>query len=287
LQGKAKQIANELGVEGGDFSASKGWLQKWKQRNNVQSYKISKKSRNVSLEHAEQWKSSLKTLLIGYDLKNVFNMDEMGFFFRASPNSTLSHVKQSCKGGKQGKDRITMVLTCSALGNKLPLWIINKSKNPRTFREQDMNKLKVKYTNSAKAWMTNPIFNQYLKQLDEYFKRKGCKIVFFLDNAPVHIVDEATNMTNVELRYFLPNLTSNLQPIDASIIQSLKALSQKFEVLSILDNINDSLHASDLVRKLTILNVIKFIDKSWSMVKTETIQKCFSKCRFVINGEEA
>jgi len=54
-----------------------------------------------------------------------------------------------------------------------------------------------------------------------------------------------------------------------------------------LDNINDSLHASDLVRNQTILNAIKFIDKSWSMVKVETIQKCFSKCGFVINGEEA
>jgi hypothetical protein len=54
-----------------------------------------------------------------------------------------------------------------------------------------------------------------------------------------------------------------------------------------LDNINDSLYASDLVRKLTVLDVIKFIGKSWSIVKAETIQKCFSKCGFVINGEEA
>jgi hypothetical protein len=135
--------------------------------------------------------------------------------------------------------------------------------------------------------MTNPIFNQYLKELDEYFKRKGRKIMFFLDNTPVHIVDEATNLMNVELRYFPPNLTLVLQPLDAGIIQSLKVLSRKFEVMSILDNINDSLHASDLVRKLTVLDVIKFIDKSWSMVKVETIQKCFSKCGFVINGEEA
>jgi hypothetical protein len=187
LQGKAKQIANELRVEGGDFSASEGWLQKWKQRNNVSSYKINGESRNVDLEHVEQWKLSLKTLLIGYDLKNVFNMDETGFFFLALPDSTLSHGKQSCKGGKQGKDRITMVLTCFALGEKLPPWIIDKSKNTRTFREQDMSKLKVKYTNSVKAWMTNPIFNQYLKELDEYFKRKGHKIMFF--------VNEATNLT--------------------------------------------------------------------------------------------
>jgi hypothetical protein len=287
LQGKAKQVVSELGVEGGDFSASEGWLQKWKQRNNVCSYKINGESGNVNLECVEQWKSSLKTLLIGYDLKNVFNMDETGFFFCALPDSTLSHVKQLCKGGKQGKDRVTMVLTCSTLGEKLSPWIIGKSKNPRTFREQDMNKLKVKYINSVKVWMTNLIFNQYLKELDEYFKKKGRKIVFFLDNTLVHIVDEATNLMNVELRYFSPNLTLVFQALDVGIIQSLKALSWKFEVLSILDNINDSLHASDLVKKLNILDAIKFIDKSWSMVKAETIQKCFSKCGFVINGEEA
>jgi len=50
--------------------------------------------------------------------------------------------------------------------------------------------------------MMNMIFNQYLKELDEYFKRKGHKIVFFMDNVPVHIVDEATNLMNVELHYF-------------------------------------------------------------------------------------
>jgi hypothetical protein len=53
-----------------------------------------------------------------------------------------------------------------------------------------------------------------------------------------------------------------------------------------LDNINDSLHASNLVKKLTVLDAIKFINKSWLMVKAKTIQKCFSKCGFVMNGKE-
>ncbi len=135
-------------------------------------------------------------------------------------------------------------------------WIIGKSNNPRTFCGQDMSKLKIKYTNNVKVWMTNPIFNQYLKELDEYFKKKGRKIVFFLDNALLHIVDEATNLMNIELHYFSPNFTLVLQPLDAGIIWSLKALSRKFEVLSILDNINDSLHASDLFIKLTILELL-------------------------------
>jgi transposase len=93
LQGKAKQIANKLGIKGGDFSTSEGWLHKWKQHNNVRSYKISGEFGNVDLERAEQWKLSLNTFMIGYDLKNVFNMDETGFFFRMLVDSTLSHVK--------------------------------------------------------------------------------------------------------------------------------------------------------------------------------------------------
>ncbi len=103
----------------------------------------------------------------------------------------------------------------------------------------------------------------------------------------MHIIDEATTLTNVELHYFPPNMTLVLQPLDTGIIRSLKALARKCEILSILDNINDSLRALDLVKKLIVLNAIKFIDKSWSMVKAETIQKCFSKCGFVINGKEA
>jgi len=27
--------------------------------------------------------------------------------------------------------------------------------------------------------MTNPIFNQYLKELDEYYKKKGARLCFF------------------------------------------------------------------------------------------------------------
>ncbi|KAH6566437.1 hypothetical protein BASA62_006688 [Batrachochytrium salamandrivorans] len=107
-----------------NFQSQKTGSQKWKQRNNVQSYKISGESGNVDLAGAEQWKSSLTTMFTGYDLRNVFNMDETGFFY-----------------------------------------------------------------------------------LDGYFKRKGHKVLLFLDNAPVHIVDEATDLTDVELCYSPPNLT--------------------------------------------------------------------------------
>ena len=167
------------------------------------------------------------------------------------------------------------------MGEKLYPLIIGKSKNPRAFRGIEMSKFKAKYLNSAKAWMTNPLFNIYLKGMDDFFKHEGRKILLFLDNAPVHIVDEATKLTNVELSYFPPNMTSVLQPLDAGIIRSLKALSRKFEVLTPLDLMEDSsVHASELAKKLTVLDAIKFIEKSWDLVKPETIQTCFVKCGF-------
>ncbi|KAH6566550.1 hypothetical protein BASA62_006647 [Batrachochytrium salamandrivorans] len=54
------------------------------------------------------------------------------------------------------------------------------------------------------------------------------------------------------LSFVISRLTSLsvLQPLDAGIIQSLKALSRKFEVLLLLDLMKDSsIHASDLAKK--------------------------------------
>lgn len=54
---------------------------------------------------------------------------------------------------------MNIVLKCSALGEKMLPWIINISKNLLSFRVQDMSKLKLKYTSSAKPYMKSPIIN--------------------------------------------------------------------------------------------------------------------------------
>ena len=164
LEGKALEVASRLGMQ--EFKASQGWLDKWKQRNNVRCYAISGDSGNVDLETASNWKRSLSMLIDGYELENVFNMDETGFFFRCLPDSTLSHVSESCKGGKQGKNKLTVALTCSTVGEKLVPMILGKSKKPRCFRGFDLSSVDADYHSSSKAWMTNPLFNKYLLNLN-------------------------------------------------------------------------------------------------------------------------
>ena len=280
LQARALELSGKLGIS--NFKASEGWLDKWKKRNNVRSYIISGESGNIDLVTAENWKRSISTLIAGYDLENVFNMDETGFF-RCLPDSTLSHVSESCKGGKQGKNRLTVVLTCSALGEKLKPMIIGKSKNPRCFRGSNLSTLHAEYYSSVKAWMTNPLFNKYLLKLNRFFQERNRKILLFLDNAPVHIVDDNTEsfLTHVKLIFFPPNLTSVLQPLDGGIIRSLKAQARRLQVLHMIEEMEGcDGHASDLVKKLSVLDAMKFVSAAWNLINKETITKCFNNCGF-------
>jgi len=126
MQEKAKQHALLLGVD--NFQASVGWSQSFKKRNSITLRTISGESGNVDTGVAEGWINGLVSLCVGYDPKNIFNMDETGYFYRALPDKTLQVKAESCKGGKLSKDRITLVLTCSTTGEKLPALLIGKSK---------------------------------------------------------------------------------------------------------------------------------------------------------------
>jgi DDE superfamily endonuclease len=106
----------------------------------------------------------------------------------------------------------------------------------------------------------------------------------FLDNAPVHVQDESTILTNLKLVYFPPNLTCMLQPLDAGIIRSVKALCRKFQIQSLLHQVDQNKHAADLAKKMTILDAVQCLSKAWSMVTSTTIQKCFQHCGFCSDG---
>ena len=100
LQEKALQIAKALDVAPSEFKASNGWLDRFKNRNGIKPRFISGEAGDVSKTPVDSWKKRLPDVLHGWELENIWNMDETGQFFRDLPNKSLADSSRNCTGGK-------------------------------------------------------------------------------------------------------------------------------------------------------------------------------------------
>ena len=70
--------------------ASEGWLDKWKLSYGIREKQISGESFDVSEVTVGSWMERLRELCKGYQLKDIWNMDESGCFFKALPSKDLA-----------------------------------------------------------------------------------------------------------------------------------------------------------------------------------------------------
>ena len=200
---------------------------------------------NVVLE----WCTRLKEICKTYSLKNIFNCDESGLFYRMLFSRSLVQKGESCSGGKMSKERLTFLLGCSAEGEKLKPLVIGKSENPRCFRGYNKHDMGVKYTSNRKAWMTGPIFETWLRQLNNRMVLLGRDVLLFLDNCSSH---PHLELSNVKLSFLPPNTTSRLQPMDAGIIQTVKLRYRKKLLQHICFLMDEESTASEIAKKVSI-----------------------------------
>ena len=133
FQTKATEFAEKMNVE--NFKASDGWLDRWKKRFSVSFKTVSGESNACTDEMVAPWEqTTLPTVLSKYDLNQIHNADEFGLFYRAEPNKSLHLTNENCVGGKHSKLRLTGLTAANAVGEKLPLFVIGKSKIPRCFK---------------------------------------------------------------------------------------------------------------------------------------------------------
>jgi len=86
----------------------------------------------------------IRTLLVGWELSNVFNMDETALFYAMSPNKGLATTKRHSL--KQSKLRLTLAFTVNAMGTEhLPPLIIGHYKRPRCFQKKTGEQLGFDY----------------------------------------------------------------------------------------------------------------------------------------------
>ena len=170
-----------------------------------------------------------------YSLKDVYNLDETGLFYRMMPDRSLITADKT-KGVKKPKDRISVMLCSNADGSdKLRPLIIGKVQNPRCFKLFNP-RLYCDYYANKKAWMVNGILQEFLTAFNKNMKHENRNVLLLMDNAPSHIIPP--NLTNVTCKFLPPTTTSHLQPMDAGIINAYKAHYRRYVVRFVVDAID-------------------------------------------------
>ena len=66
------------------------------------------------------------------------------------------------------------------------------------------------------------ICNENIKKLNNWIIRQNQKILLLVDNTLIHALYKITQLTNITIKYLLPNTIAHLQPCDQGIINSFK-----------------------------------------------------------------
>lgn len=251
---------------------SNGWLESFKERVGLRSFRFHGEAQSANVEHVEDERARLKSLLAGWDLCNVFNMDETALFYAMSPDRGLATTQHH--GQKQSKVRLTLAFTANADGTeRLPPLIIGRAKRPRCFQKKTGEQLGFNYHSNSRAWMTGDIFRQWLVDWDKQLRNKNRKILLLVDNFSGHNYD-TRSITNIEVERFAPNMTSHVQPMDAGVIHCFKAHYRRHFLSRALDLFDDG---ADDIYGINQLQAMRMICMAWEDVSNETIAHCWNK----------
>ena len=148
---QTKALMFSLQCDEDDFMAYNGWLESFKSRHNICCAAVCGEAADVGRKVVDEWKERVDIVFDGYSPEDIYNADETGVFYRSLPSKSLGVRGEICSGGKNSKERLTMLLACNATGHKLKPLVIGHSRKSRFFKGNDLNTLKVIYRHNKKA----------------------------------------------------------------------------------------------------------------------------------------
>ena len=233
---KAKEFA-KLELEGDaaeSLSASPGWCLNVLRRNGLKGASLHGKGMKMDEEAAtaamREFRDEVRELT---EKKNIpsertFNADQTGLFHQKLPNRIYcrQEEKRTIRGVKQmkAKERNTLMVCISAVGEKLPLSVVGKAMRPQCW-DLCGNKPPVSYTNQTNArfdrqvthwWIWEVVFAWYKQRHGEL----PCLLI--LDNCPAHEGIGKICPSAVCIKFLPRNLTSRFQLMDQGITHCLK-----------------------------------------------------------------
>ena len=166
---------------------------------------------------------------------------------------------------------MTGLAAANANGEKLPMFIIDKSKSPRC--SKNLKQLPCHYRGKKKSWMDSDLFEEWVRELDRKFEQQNRKFVLIIDNCPAH--PAIGGLKIIQLCFLPPNTTAVTQPMDQGVIRSLKAKYRSRLIKLIIKAIDSNKD----IPKINVLDAMKLLTLSWEDVTENAVQNCFAEAR--------
>lgn len=202
----------------------------------------------------------------------IINMEEKACFLEMNTDTTIDFVgKKSIEIITKGSDkyRISVLLSVTGNGQKLPALVIVKGQEAKTI-EKKLNTLY--YVKNSELfiwcqkdrWCTSDIFCYWIREVFLPYEKFVCdKCILIIDSATYHKSNESIdilNKYNINYIFIPPGMTPELQPLDISVNKIFKDnIKLRFEEQRICyDKLNPKV-------KLTTarLNLIDYIYNIW------------------------
>ena len=276
LKEKALWFHEQLHPEDHSFTASEGWLNRWKNRHGIRQLAIQGELLSSTGYDTEPFKQALAEWMVEKEIgpEQLYNADETGLYWKLMPSKTLAGASETtAPGHKKVKDRVSLLACANATGyHKLPLLLIGKSQNPRCFKHVNMDNLPVTYRAQKNTWMTSSIFSDWFKtvfvpKVKSHLHAQNLlkRAILLIDNCPAHPPDleVKTPDGSIECRFLPANTTSHLQPMDQGPLETMKRLYRKFLIQRL---VSDDLTLIESIKKVTLKDSIDMVARAWRSV---------------------
>ncbi|QBM90131.1 Tc5 transposase DNA-binding domain-containing protein [Metschnikowia aff. pulcherrima] len=288
-----------------EFKGSNGWLRGFLNRHDLRSVtrhgeaesvneeaesmneeaeSINEEAESINEEDHEKFREELKEVISKYAPEDIWNCDETSLLWKKLPNRGYSSKGYS---GKKGGtySRITAMFCCNADGSdKFRPWFIGKQDHYECFggNNKMLDSLDCHYSGREKALMDADLMEHWLISFNEYVKRKGRKALLLMNDHSSHktavrVLAAAGKLDCAKVHFLPPNTTSKLQPLDQGIIRKFKS---GYAIRWLRFLLRCSLNSVDPVKRVTMLDAIKWSICAWAEVDADCIYHCWRHTRY-------
>lgn len=287
LQAKARELARERGVPRELFKASRGWLQKFMKRFGFSLRRRTSICQKLPGDFEEKLISFQRFVIRkrmehGYAVGQMGNADQTPVWFDMPVACTVNE-----KGAKEvkvrsagyEKQRMTVMLACTADGHKLPAYIIFKRK---TLPAREVFPRNVIVRANENGWMASDMVEQWIRMV--WQRRPGALLakrsLLVLDSYRGHLTDgvkAALSEAGTDVAIIPGGMTGQLQPLDVCLNKPFKDRLRKYYV-DWLSEERRELTPTGRIKRASLGVVATWIAAAWDDIPESLVARSFRKC---------